>query len=373
MSDNLKRYLAIFAALKQRLPQEPVGNQRRHLCVLASMISGIVASRRTSLPAIASKMPTGSPSTQRESRIKRLSRWLGNKQVTTQTFFAPFARAVLASLPEGPLVLVIDGSEVGRGCLALVLSVVYHKRALPLGWIVIEGKKGHFKEERHVELLEQVAPLVPCGRAVIFLGDGEFDGCALLKALSGLGWSFVCRTAKNIQLCEEGQWFSFTDLSVQPGELLSIPEVGFTGHNYQCVTAIACWEEGYEEPLFLVTNLALAAEAVDYYKCRFCIETFFSDQKSRGFHLMQSHLSDPVRLSRLLIASCLAYLWLVYVGACVLMRPSWLRQVHRSDRRDLSLFQLGLAWLEQCLDQGREILVGFKMPDVMQWAKSVRW
>ncbi len=38
------------------------------------------------------------------------------------------------------------------------------------------------------------------------------------------------------------------------------------------------------------------------------IETLFSDQKSYGFHLHLSHLSDPTRLSRLLIAACLAYL-----------------------------------------------------------------
>src|SRR2546430_11909093 len=52
-----------------------------------------------------------------------------------------------------------------------------------------------------------------------------------------------------------------------------------------------------------------------YYKKRFRIETFFSDQKSRGFNIHKSHLTDPQRLSRLLIASCLAYIWLVYLGA----------------------------------------------------------
>jgi hypothetical protein len=138
MSDNLKRYLAIFEALKQLLPTEPRGNQRRHLCVLAAMISGIAASRRTNLPAIASKMPAGR---QRESRIKRLSRWLSNEQVSMEAFFLPFAQALLAGLPEGPVVLVMDGSPVGRGCVALVLSVLYRKKALPLCWIVVNGKK----------------------------------------------------------------------------------------------------------------------------------------------------------------------------------------------------------------------------------------
>jgi hypothetical protein len=44
------------------------------------------------------------------------------------------------------------------------------------------------------------------------------------------------------------------------------------------------------------------------------IETFFSDQKSRGFQLDKSHISQPQRLARLLIATCLAYIWMVYLG-----------------------------------------------------------
>lgn len=369
MSDNLKRYLAIVAALKQLLPAEPQGNQRRHLCVLAAFISGVVGSRRCSLSAVASKMPSGK---QRESRIKRLARWLSNDQVTTQKFFLPFAEHLLAALPAQPIVLVMDGSNVGRGCLALVVSVLYQKRALPLCWLVVKGKKGHFGQEAHVELVRQVAALMPKQRPVLFLGDGEFDGCGLLKELSELGWGFVCRTARNVQMCDEQEWFSFADLSVQPGELLSIAHVGFTRENYQSVLAIACWQEGYDQPLFLVSNLELAAEAVDYYKQRFRIETFFSDQKCRGFHLAHSRISDPERMSRLLIASCLAYIWLVYLGALVASKPSWLRQIHRTDRCDLSLFQLGFAWLEQCLDQGREVAVAFTMPWIHQTAKSVR-
>ena len=77
---------------------------------------------------------------------------------------------------------------------------------------------------------------------------------------------------------------------------------------------IARWERGYRAPLFLVTNFELPDEAIYWYKKRFQIETFFSDEKSRGFYLHKSHLSDPERLSTLMIAACLAYLWIVYLG-----------------------------------------------------------
>jgi hypothetical protein len=48
--------------------------------------------------------------------------------------------------------------------------------------------------------------------------------------------------------------------------------------------------------------------AAEFVICDHTIETFFSDQKSRGFHLHQSHISDPQRLSRLLIGAWLAYI-----------------------------------------------------------------
>jgi hypothetical protein len=65
-----------------------------------------------------------------------------------------------------------------------------------------------------------------------------------------------------------------------------------------------CWAKGYHEPLYLVSNLATAAEACRLYQKRFRIATFFADQKSRGFHMHPSHISDPQRLSRLCIAAC---------------------------------------------------------------------
>src|SRR3712207_7292680 len=51
----------------------------------------------------------------------------------------------------------------------------------------------------------------------------------------------------------------------------------------------------------LFRSMADLDAALALYRKRAHIETFFSDQKSRGFHLHKSHLSDPQRLSRLLI------------------------------------------------------------------------
>ena len=50
---------------------------------------------------------------------------MGNERVTDTLYFLPYAEMVLACLALETLVLVIDGSAVGRGCVALIVHVVY--------------------------------------------------------------------------------------------------------------------------------------------------------------------------------------------------------------------------------------------------------
>jgi hypothetical protein len=54
---------------------------------------------------------------------------------------------------------------------------------------------------------------------------------------------------------------------------------------YGPVLLLCCWAKGHAEPLYLVRNMSSAEEAIEYYTKRFRIETFFSDQKSRGFNI----------------------------------------------------------------------------------------
>jgi hypothetical protein len=241
-----------------------------------------------------------------------------------------------------------------------MISLIYGKRALPITWLVVKGRKGHLAEYIHLDLLTQLQAILPQNCRMAFLGDGEFDGIQLQAALQAKGWRYVCRTAKNTQLFEDGQQFSFEDLFLQVDDQICIPQVWFTQEGYGPVTVIAIWERGFVHPLYLVTNFELPDEALYCYKKRFQIETFFSDQKSRGFYLNKSHLSDPQRLSNLMIAACLAYLWIVYLG-CVSLRDDWVKVIHRTDRCDWSLFRLGLALLDHFLNELIPIPVSFNL------------
>src|ERR671917_553004 len=132
----------------------------------------------------------------KDALMQRFRRWCANEAMTLDTYFLPVAEAVLTNLAQQPLVLIMDGSTVGRGCSALLLRVVSHGRALPLAWTVVHGAKGHFPTTAHLALLAQVHDLVPEDATVTFLGDGEFDGTELQATLTSYGWAYVCRTAQ---------------------------------------------------------------------------------------------------------------------------------------------------------------------------------
>ena len=209
MSDNLRQYRAIRAALIQGYPGEPTGRLVRHLTTLAAFISGIVASKSTQLPHIATQVPDGPKP---ESRVKRFARWLDNECIVEEMYFLPYAEILLTHLALEPLVLVMDGSVVGRGCVALMIHVLYKGRALPLAWRVRQGPKGPFPEELHIALVALMRACLPEGTQVVLRGDGEFDGTTLQERLNEAGWCYVCRTAQSTVATWDGETFRLDTL-----------------------------------------------------------------------------------------------------------------------------------------------------------------
>lgn len=343
MSNQQRVFKNVLGGLKKMLPTAKQG----HTASLAMLITGLVLGKNAQLSKISNEVPWPAKN---ESIEKRLRRWVKNPNVAPEVYFIPFAQQLLVHLAaSSTLVLALDGSMIGRRCMVLMVGVVYHQRMLPLAWVTYRGKKGHAPVHIHLEVLRQVLPLIPEGADVILLGDGEYDNIAMLAWLAAeTDWQVVVRTAKNIRVCSEDEWFSLDELYLEPGEQLALPAVQFTRQAYGPVQVILWWDEHEKQPIYLVTNMALAAEACHWYTYRYRIETLFSDKKSRGFQLDKSHLSDPRRLARLLLATSLAYIWMIYLGIDNLLNGK--RQlIDRTDRRDKSIFRLGLDWLTYLL------------------------
>lgn len=355
MTNKMKVYTNTMQTLKKMMPQTP----QNQIVTISMMVTGIVLGRKAQLSAISLEVPHPAKPASLE---KRMQRFVKNEGFEVAVNYLPFAKLILSHLADKPLVLAIDGSNVGRGCMAIVIGVIYKQRAIPLTWLVYKGKKGHTTAQRHIMALQQVLPLIPAGAKVVLLGDGEYDTTEMLTWLTvATDWEFVVRTSKNILITHNGFQYPLRELCAGQGTCTAAPDVLFTAEEFGPVLAIAWWGKAYKDPIFLISNCASLQAACSYYRRRFRLETLFSDKKSRGFHIEKSHLSDPHRLSRLFLATSLAYIWLIYLGMMVFQDDSKRSLIDRTHRTDKSLFRLGLDWVKYSMTHGLDILVAFHL------------
>jgi len=318
------------------------GHELTRLNVLSSMVSSILISGRSELR----QMALGNPDRKQfASKVKQYKRWLQNKHTDFKHHYLPYIQPLLETLSKsGELILSIDGSVVGKGCMCLMFSVIYKNKAIPIIWKVYKAKKGHLSESAHRDLLSDLSSLIPLDCRVVVTGDGEFDGCDWQADILNLGWDYVVRTGKKVCI-RENEWDDFTTghVSIEKGNFLFFEQIGFTRKDLK--TNLLIWHgKGFKEPLFLVTNLDYPEQIQQLYKKRFKIEPFFRDQKSKGFHIHKSGLRNPQRLEKLLIATCLAYLLSIMAGTKA-SKSKFYHEFARTDGEFLSLFQLGYRFI----------------------------
>lgn len=337
-------------SLKNMLGQKYLsGNALRRIDVLSTMVSGILDQGSSRVSDIARSNPDLK---QHASKEKQICRWIQSDHTSYAVHYLPFIVPLLASLSEcGELVFSIDGSTGGQGCMILMFSVIYKHRAIPVVWHVIKAKKGHLPEQAHRDLLKRLAEIVPSGCEVTVVGDGEYDGCDWQADILSHGWNYVLRTGVGRLIeAEPGETMKLGAMIPEPGQAyFMLYDVAFTKKKYGPVNVLIQHEKGYKEPIYLLTNFEFPKRISQIYKKRFKIETFFSDQKSRGFNIQRSKIGKPERLAKLLIATCLAYIFCI-LGGIKCLQSVFYPQVHRADRCDLSLFSLGKRFIELLVD-----------------------
>ena len=341
MTDRYRVYTKVRKTLTSMIKNQHPG----YVLTLAMMIAGIVLGKKAQLSEMAGEIPVPAKDKSIEMRMRR---WVKHPELEAEAIYLPFALQILQALAHLHLTLVMDASAVGRSCQVLMLGVVYKKRALPLVWLVYRGKKGHTSAARHIAALEKLVPLLPQGSEVVLLGDAEYDTTDMLLWLEAeTDWQFVLRTSPQIYVHSELSEHAITEIPLQKLQVLAYHQVGFTQADTIRLNLVGWWGRDYEQPIYLLSNLEGKYQICRHYQRRARIETLFSDQKSRGFHIHKSHLSGPARVSKLLVATCLAYIWMIMQGLWVIATDQ-VGLIDRTDRQDKSVFRLGLDWLRHC-------------------------
>lgn len=344
--------------VQQLLPAERITRIRN----LTWLIVGVFLSRSVQLQRVALKIPGLAKET---SLTRRLSRFLSNPALNAHQIYAPVARAWLQHLAarQPCLTLIIDGTRVGFGYHLLLVAVAYRRRALPVAWLWIRAKTGHSPLEAQLRLLTYVRGLLPQATPVILVGDSEFRALELVFQLERWGWQYVLRLIETYQVrwSEAEPWQNVGALVRDPGTQTWCSGILLTIKYAYRTNVLAYWQKGEKQAWLLVTHLDHPQQVLQAYRRRMWIEEMFGDWKGHGFDFQQTHLRDPERLSRLTLVVILLYLWLLIGGLRVIKngdRPV----VDRHDRRDLSLFQIGLRWFERCIKNNVAFSISLQFP-----------
>lgn len=314
---------------------------------LLCLVVGLYLSRRIHLSFIAAKLPFRA---QKLSLERRLRRFLDNPAIRVRPLYEATARNLLAcAAARGSIALVIDSTKVSFGHRLLMVGVAYRRRVLPIAWTWTRSQFAHSTARKQLALLAYVRDLAPVGVPISLVGDGEFGTSRLVRVLQGWGWDYALREAGHTSVSLTGElWRRFQHLDLRPGLSVWWGHLHVTKSDPMHTAVVLHWQRGERRPWYLVTNQPSLQGTLMLYRRRMWIEEMFGDMKGHGFDVEASHLRHFLRLSRLLLAVCWVFVWLVNLGSWVITHGHR-ASVDRSDRRDLSVTRLGRDYLERCL------------------------
>jgi hypothetical protein len=334
-----------FQRIRELRPDQRITQLRN----FALLVYGIYQSRSVYLSRIAGKIPGKA---KLQSTIKRLDRFLDNSAIRVREWYKPIAVEWLAEQYARirEIHLIVDGTKIGFGHQLLMVSLAYRRRAIPIAWTWVKHVRGHSTGDKQIALLAYVKTLIPRGAAVFLVGDTEFGPVKVLKQLDKWYWYYVLRQKTDTLVWSETEnaWKPFGGHILKAGQRIWLGKKIFSQAHQYPVNLLVYWKCGEKEPWCLATNLPDLQTALRFYKRRMWIEEMFGDLKKHGFDLECSMLHSFLRLSRLTLAVAFLYVWLVSTGGRTIHQG--LRHlVDRKDRRDLSIFQIGLRLIERRL------------------------
>lgn len=300
---------------------------------LATVCSAVLLAGTSRIPLIARRV--AKPISQ-SGRIAFVERFLGSLNFSQEGIYQPLLTDALRTYHAPIWHLLIDRTQlVPKSLDLLMVSLSYHKRALPVAWQIVPN--GCTNATTQIALLRRAEGIVPLGQKVILQGDTEFGAVAMMQYVRDHPtWDFIFGQPKNRQYqLGDWQWHALRDLVVTPHHAQYLANIFWTKeHMYGPINLFAFHKprrNGANSPLIRVryctTSLPIAHTLRQLGSRRWSIEPSFKDFKSSGWQIMQSDLQNTLRRNNLLLVLCINYLWATATGR-------WLCKVGRRHEID---------------------------------------
>lgn len=283
-------------------------SRREGLATLAGVMLDV---RSANLMELSAALPREIGTT--HDRYQYMERQLKNDKTNVDATIKPYALEVIERLSArgATIILQMDQSHINDVNEVLMLSVRLRKRALPVAWRV-RSTQGNIGIGVQKELLEGVKAWLPEGTSILLAADRFYGTAALIDWCQKAGWSYRIRMKGNLTLNHEGGELTTSEVVTR------LPQgvLGAELYDSGVTTNIGVLhEKGHKEPWIIAMDAKPSRYTILDYGMRWGIENMFSDFKSRGFGLMQSHIQIPERLDRLILVMSIALYWAVSCGA----------------------------------------------------------
>lgn len=295
-----------------RLPQL----SRPQATVLALWSLGMVLARSGALPAVTLLLAVWQGRQEDAVRQQlrefcyaaRDKRGAQRRELAVAPCCVPLLRWAIAGYPGTQLALALDATTLGQRFVVLAVSVVYRGCAIPVAWTILPAGDKHAWRREWLRMLRWLRPASPVGWTVIVLADRGLDARWLFRRIVRLGWH-------PFRPAGRARFVPLAGFARAPGRRWAGRGAAFVtaACRLRC-TLLARWEDGYQEPWLILTDLPPEAADAGWYGVRAWIEQGFKVTKRAGWHWQRTRMTDPERASRLWLAVAVATRWLLRVG-----------------------------------------------------------
>lgn len=218
--------------------------------------------------------------------------------------------------PQQKYVLILDRTDWKFGKTPvniMMLSIVVNGYAIPLNWVLLD-KKGISSQQERIDLLLETFNHFPKEKISDFLADREFLGNKWVSFLEENHIPYTIRIKRNTHIGSVTSDFSEPVIKivncVKKGQRVYLQNVVIWGVVTNLYVKRDIWDGSF---LFLITSFE-PKEAALRYKNRWKIEIMFSNFKSRGFNLEDTHITDLKKLSLLIAVLSITYSLIIQVA-----------------------------------------------------------
>ena len=328
---------------------------KRHLYTLIWMITGLIESKRISLPEWASSVDSRAIFAQ--STVRRFSRWLEKKRIRVHDLYGPIIQAALTEWQDHVIYLALDTSMLWDRFCHIRISVIYRGRAVPLIWKTIEHGSSTVSLEEYRTLLDKAAKLLPSACEVVFLADRGFADTNLMKYLSHtLHWHWRIRIKSSFLVYRRHKRrCKISNIKLKRGQARFWHHVYITDKRFGAVHLALAKPRGIKDDWLIVSDQPTDVTTFDDYGLRFDIEENFLDDKSSGFQVESSLIRSADALSRLFLVLAMTTLFLVCQGTEV-VESGKRRWVDAHWFRGNSYLKIGWKWVRRAFVKGYELI-----------------